>query len=79
MIYPVIPENNLIVIAIRQSRVVVCRFIEVQPYIFETEDAVNWQELETLARRVVENQIGAIIGDDIIPCPPELAERAEWS
>ncbi len=78
MIPPVIPENGLIVIASRHSRVFICQFIEVQPFVFEMEDALNWRELEESARRFIESQIGAITEDDIFHCPPSLADRAEW-
>ena len=40
--------------------------------------ALNWQALEPDARRVAEAQIGALVEDDDLPCPDELAVRARW-
>jgi len=78
MIYPVVPSGNLPIIVTTGTRVQVARYIEVGTHAFEVQLADNWEALEEDARRVVEDQIGAITIDDHFPCPDDLAGRAVW-
>jgi hypothetical protein len=46
MIYPVVPQDKLAIIAIRSRRCMVSRHRQVAPYIFEVQAAENWEALE---------------------------------
>ena len=78
MIYPVVPEDKLPIIAIRNQRCMVSRYLQIAPYAFDVQPAANWEALEPDARRAAEAQIGALVEDDELPCPDELAARAVW-
>jgi hypothetical protein len=78
MIYPVVPEDKLVIIAIRSQRCIVSRYLQIAPYTFDVQSAVNWEALERDARQAAEAQIGALVEDDDLPCPDELAARAVW-
>jgi hypothetical protein len=78
MIYPVIPEDKLPIIAVRSRRCIVSRYRQTAPYTFEVEPAENWEALEPDARQAAEAQVGALVEDDDLPCPEDLAARATW-
>ncbi len=79
MIYPVIPQDKRPVIAVQNQRCIVSRYIRTSRFTFEVQPATNWQDLESAARVAVEDQVGAITGDDHYPCPEDLAALAVWS
>jgi len=78
MIYPVIPSDKLAVIQVEHGLCIVARYQQTGAYTFTLERAANWTALEADARAVVEDLVGAIVEDDVYPCPDALAERAEW-
>lgn len=78
MIPSVIPHDNLVVIEVHSERCYVARFKQTDRFTYTLQHAANWQELEGDARRAVEDQVGAITADEILPCPDELAARAVW-
>jgi hypothetical protein len=78
MIYPVVPQDKLPIIAIRAQRCIVSRYRQTAPYTFDVQPATNWEALEPDARTTAEAQIGALVEDDDLPCPDELAARAVW-
>jgi hypothetical protein len=78
MIYPVVPQDKLPIIAIRARRCMVSRYLQTAPYTFDVQPAINWEALEPDARRAAEAQIGALVDNDELPCPGDLAARAVW-
>jgi hypothetical protein len=78
MIYPVVPHDKLVIIAIRSQRCMVSRYLQTASYTFDVQPATNWEALEMDARRAAEAQIGALVEDDDLPCPDDLAARAVW-
>jgi hypothetical protein len=78
MIYPVVPEDKLPIIAVRDRRCMVSRYLRIAPYTIDVQPATNWEVLEPEARRAAEAHIGALVEDDDLPCPDELAARALW-
>jgi hypothetical protein len=78
MIYPVVPEDKKVIIAVRSQRCKVARYRELAPYRFRVQYATNWQALEPDAQRAAEAQIGALVEDDDLPCPEDLAAQAAW-
>jgi hypothetical protein len=78
MVYPVIPEDKKVIIAVENHRCKVSRYVQRTPYIFRVQAAKNWEDLETQARQAVEDFAGAITGDDHYPCPDDLAALAAW-
>ena len=78
MIYPVVPEDKLPIIAIRARRCIVSRYLQIAPYTFDVQPATNWEALEPDARQAAEGQIGALVEDDDLPCPEDLAAQAAW-
>jgi hypothetical protein len=78
MIYPVVPQDKKVIIAIRSQRCMVSRYRQVAPYTFDVQPATNWEALEPDARAAAEAQIGALVKDDDLPCPDDLAARATW-
>lgn len=79
MVTPIVPSHNLIFILVDLGVCAVARYVEVDPFNFKYERAANWEELEPAARAEVIDQVGAITGDDHLPCSPELAGRALWN
>lgn len=45
---------------------------------FDLEAAANWEDLEDEAAQAVLQAGGGINLSSLYPCPPELAERAQW-
>jgi hypothetical protein len=78
MIYPVIPEDKRPIISVENNRCIVSRYVQTAPYTFRVQPAQNWEDLESAARVAVEDQVGAITGDDHYPCPDDLAAGAVW-
>ena len=78
MLPTLVPQDKLPIIAIRAQRCMVSRYLRTAPYTFEVQPAVNWKALEPDARRAAEAQVGALVEDDDLPCPDELAARATW-
>ena len=78
MIYPVIPDDKKPIISVEHHRCIVSRYVRTTRYTFEVQAAKNWEDLEPDARAVVEDQVGAITGDDHYPCPEDLAALAVW-
>jgi hypothetical protein len=77
MVYPVIPGDKKVIIAVENHRCAVARYIQMAPYTFTVQRAANWEALETRARQVVEDLVGAPV-DDVYPCPDDLAALATW-
>jgi hypothetical protein len=79
MVYPPVPQDKLVIIVVHRGRCIVARYRQTAPYTFEVERARNWQALEPDARAAAQAQLGALTTHEHLPCPKDLANRAEWT
>jgi hypothetical protein len=72
------PEDKRIIIRVRAERCMVARFRETEPFIYAVEFAANWEDLEPDARQAAQAQVGALVVNEDLDCPSDLAARAVW-
>ena len=76
---PSIPQDKQAAIAVAEGRVIVIRYRELSPFVYISEQAVNWKALEGMARAVLIAAGGALPDQGHFACPEAIAALAVWT
>ena len=74
-----LPQDETVVIAISDCRIIVCRKRELPDGSLTFECASNTDELEADAIQVVAADGRPFVSGQHYPCPEDLAGRARWN